>query len=240
MKANCSLCEKMVQLSHETWERIAFARSRKGFKVYETTITQNLLFELKKFSERCGKNHIEMFEAINEKVNGNDIEVFLQIGSTYICLPMQAKIIYKNSKYPTLNHGNQIYDLITYSKKIEGFPLYLFYNHSDVHKHLSKFGCSLVSAHYLERNYIKHTKWTIPSFNDLHPLVALPWYVLGCCTLENIEGFPYFERLQIDSKELEGLKKYTYEELIEDENWKEISFERSIASTENCLDLVSD
>ena len=110
-----TLCDEMKNLSIETWERIGFARSRPGLKIYETTITQNLLFELKKFSERHKITQIDMFEATNEKTNGNDLEIFLRVGSKYLCLPTQAKIIYGNGKYPRMEHGNQINDLMSYS-----------------------------------------------------------------------------------------------------------------------------
>lgn len=174
---NPNLCDEMRRLSIETWERIGFARNRFGLKIYETTITQNLLFQLQKFSELCGSGNVKMYESTNEKTNGNDIEIFLQVGKSYICLPTQAKIIYANEKYPKMEHGDQIKDLIKYAKTIDGYPLYLLYNYAkSVPSSYKSYGCTLVSAHYLYKTYAykKKTKWIIPSFLDLHPKIAEP------------------------------------------------------------------
>ncbi len=231
MKPECLLCNELKKLSCDTWERIGFARSRKGFKIFETTITQNLLFELKKFSENCNDSQVQLFEAINEKANGNDIEVFLQVGDRYICLPTQAKILYNSSKYTAMDHGNQINDLISYSKKVGGFPLYLLYNYYEKEV-FKKFGCSLVSADYLLNNYaFKRTaksgkkRWIIPTFNDLHSAHALPWDELFCLVMEKISdlSIDLGDAFTIDLMRYEKLTYYSEEEIANDPNWKNLS-----------------
>lgn len=244
MIAECSICEELKRLSIDTWKRIGFVRTRKGLKIYETTITQNLLFELKKFSELCPTN-VQIYEATNEKVNGNDIEIFLQVGSHYIYLPTQAKILYKNSKYTAMDHGNQINDLILYSKRVGGFPLYLLYNY-DNDRSLIEYGCSLIPANYLLKNFafartIKSgvKRWTIPSFKDLHPTIALPWHNFFCTTVTITQRTPdgefsYTEdRFTTKNLKDESLKYYTLEDLTNDVNWKEFSLKENIVENIN-------
>ena len=42
---NPTECNWFQFFAQETWDRIGFARTRKGLKIFETTITQNLIFE---------------------------------------------------------------------------------------------------------------------------------------------------------------------------------------------------
>lgn len=238
MITDCSICTELKRLSIDTWNRIGFTRSRKGLKIFETTITQNLLFELKKFSETC-PSKLYIYEAINEKVNGNDMEIFLQVGSHYICLPTQAKILYKGSKYLKMEHGNQINDLISYSRKVGGFPLYLLYNY-DNDNSLVEYGCSFIPANYLLKNYaftrtIKSgiKRWTIPSFKDLHPKIALPWHDFFCTIVTITQRTPYEnisyieDRFTTKNLKDENLKYYTFKDLTNDVNWKEFSLNES-------------
>jgi hypothetical protein len=89
--------------------------------------------------------------------------------------------------------------LLTYARKVNGIPLYLFYNYSnDLSLNekiqqawkipISYFGCSFVEAKYIylsfykNQNYPNVTWHKIPSFFDLHgnnaafPLEALTWF----------------------------------------------------------------
>jgi len=222
-----TLCDEFQRLSVETWDRIGFARSRSGLKIYETTITQNLLFQLKKFSELYKTTQVQMFEAVNEKTNGNDIEIFLQIDSDYICLPTQAKIIYSNGKYPRMEHGKQINDLMNYAKSVGGFPLYLLYNYDKENISLNNYGCSIVSAQYLFDNFaykLVKKKWIIPSFSDLNPSVAEPWDVLVCNFFSNI--LTTMSRSLIAS-DISAIKNYAIEEVVDNSNWKRLTLVKS-------------
>lgn len=223
-----TLCDEMKRLSIETWERIGFARSRSGLKIYETTITQNLLFGLKKFSEHYGTGCVQMFEATNEATNGNDMEIFLQVGSNYICLPAQAKIIYADEKYPRMEHGDQIKHLMKYAKSIGGYPLYLLYNYVTESKLSPEdCGCSIVSAQYLCDNYAhksKKKKWIIPKFTDLHPNIAEPWHILACDVISKVnELFIVSWNLTLIPKDFESIKEYTFEEILHNPDWKQLS-----------------
>lgn len=233
-------------ISFETWMRIEFAYSRKGLKVYETTITQNLLFNIRLLAEEK-RLPIQIFEAVSEKTNGNDIELVFEIdNSQYIKIPCQAKILQKNNKYSAINHkvGNNKYQidlLIEYAEKVKGFPLYLFYNYFPEHQFLKKieskirdkdpsfnfefYGCSLASAYQIKQRFYQKDKtgsfsWKTPNFKDIHPKITQPFYILGQL-FQSKEKF-----LKLFTKDYESLarsiKLYSKEELIEDDYWTDL------------------
>ena len=244
-KVTSTLCDEMKRLSVETWERIGFARTRSGLKIYETTITQNLLYSLQKFSELSKTTaEVQMFEAINEDRNGNDIEIFLQVGKSYIFLPTQSKILYKNEKYTAMEHGNQIRDLISYAKSKHGYPLYLLYNFaksaSISHK---RYGCTLVAADYLYNTFAYKTKtkkWIIPSYFDLHPDIGEPWEILACDKLKKIdELFLTSLKRELVPENCDNIKEYSAEDVLYDPSWKKISISKSLESADE-VESVSD
>lgn len=238
-----TLCNFLQLVSYDTWKRIEFARTRNGLKIYETTITQNILYEFRVYCELFPSIPIRMFEAINEPLNGNDIELVLQTSQGFIIAPLQAKLIYSSDHYNAMEHGNQINDLIAYANSIGGIPLYLLYNyHSDnnfiynsslcnVIFTKEQFGCSLVSAQYLRNNFAfnrtdrnGNSKWTIPSFSDLHPNIGVPWFVLGCCrspftdTAATVRLITNPPKGGIDFQQ--NIQIYQYEEIINSNQWK--------------------
>ena len=160
-----TLCNFLQLLAYDTWQRVEFGRTRNGFKVFETTITQNILYEFCVYTDIFPEIPMRIFEAVNEPLNGNDIELIIQTSQGYIIAPLQAKILYSSDDYKAMEHGNQINDLITYAASVGGTPLYLLYNYcSDpMFKHSAnlcgipftkeQFGCSLVSANYLLNNF---------------------------------------------------------------------------------------
>ena len=247
---NPTLCNLLQLLAVDTWERIAFARTRNGFKIYETTITQNLLYELRIYLEHYPHIPIKMFEAINEPVNGNDIELAIQTKQGFILVPLQAKLIYEDAKYTAMEHGNQINDLIAYAKSIGGIPLYLLYNYSpislpnsnnfcDIPYYEEQFGCSLINAHYLLNHYaFKRTdrkgnaKWIIPSFTDLHPSPAIPWFVLACCRNKDTEMTETISLLNNQSGTLDySIIPYQMEELTKQSEWKPFEIDSIFSGT---------
>jgi len=232
-----NLCNLLILISYETWERIEFARTRNGLKIYETTITQNILFSLRKFSELYNINSLKMFEAVDEKNNGNDIELILKTNKGYLIIPTQSKIIYKNEKYPRMEHGNQINDLISYAKNLKGIPVYLLYNYTKISAK-KIYGCSIIGANYLKENYTfkkidgnGNLKWTIPSYSDLHPNPSLPLSYLGCCSDINKSNDLFKNFLGIEEKKLKDIKIkfYTENEIFKNEYWKDFDNTRTIA-----------
>src|SRR4051812_9472921 len=85
-----TLCDWFKMFSIETWQRIDFSRRRDGLKIFETTITQNLVFQLEFTRQMLSSlgygNRVFIKESKNEKINGNDLEILLQVGTNYIKL----------------------------------------------------------------------------------------------------------------------------------------------------------
>ncbi|WP_373072089.1 hypothetical protein [Sulfurimonas sp.] len=228
----CNICQKMIDLSYDTWERVKFIRkSSLPLKINEVTITENLLFELNKYLETCITRTIELFEAVSETRNGNDIEFFVQQpNGQYVFYPMQAKILYPSLKYEKIPYTttgstvSQTDKLINYAKKTNGIPLYLLYNYSPVYdSKLNNYGCSIVDANYIKKHHYKKN----PTFNDFHvnstggQIVASPWYILVCPEFEDdsltrtIIGTPH-------------TKSYTKKELLDNNEWKKLSFNEAL------------
>jgi hypothetical protein len=72
-----NLCDLFKLLSIETWKRIEYAYLKPGIKVFETTITQNLIFSINAYNDQHNLN-VEIFEALDENTNGNDFELIIR------------------------------------------------------------------------------------------------------------------------------------------------------------------
>lgn len=233
-------CLLFSQLAIEIWERINFAYSTNGFKVYETTITQNLLFQLEKARKHLHLNFL-IREAIDEKANGNDIEFVLKSGNKCLKLPMQAKRVKKNLRYSSFSHKTQIDDLISYAKKENGIPLYLLYNFNrnfsqkvklcSIDSDQREYGCSLIDAYYIRDNFThinsnNSRSWNIPIFNDLVPNPSKPWIVLPCCLGNfNTKG-EVFEQLGISPdqrKQLDYLSLHDCKDVLKEKKWRDFT-----------------
>jgi predicted ATPase len=223
---HCDICQKMIDLSYQTWNRVNFVRDNTfPLKIRETTITENILFELATFSKDCGFKKIEAFEAISEKRNGNDIEFFIQQpNGQYIFYPMQAKIIYKTNKYEqipyTTNSGSsQNKLLLNYAKTRHGIPLYLLYNYYNKDASYKNYGCSIVDAHYINSTFSSSIH---PSFVDLHisTKAASPWYVLVCKLLEDNSI-----TMKKINEQKQTIQTYNYNEFFDMNKWEKIDFE---------------
>ncbi|UFS63639.1 hypothetical protein LOH54_05775 [Sulfurimonas sp. HSL-3221] len=227
---DCNLCTKMTDLSHDTWYRLKFTRTNASqLKLFETTITQNLLFELAKFSEHCTFKQVKAFEAINERVNGNDIEFFVQQpNGKYLFFPMQAKVLYPSNKYEQIPYKNQNTDLINYASKKKGYPLYLLYNYSPQHTSYQHYGCSIVDAHYMKSIFNSIN----PTFDDLHVHsskyiypVASTWQSLICDSIFS-KNNSYTNKI---IKKVYNNEKYSLnqDEVMEEGEWKEVTLATS-------------
>ena len=237
--------------SVSTWQRIGFVRSQDNLKMHETTITQNLLFQFRILASLYPQT-IKMFEAKNEKVNGNDIEIYIWTGRNYVAFPCQAKVSYKNSKrqwnqperYKAIDHlvgkkkgagKQQIDSLIAYAKSKRGLPIYLFYNfclHRPTINGIIKatsndielYGCSFANAEQIKDTYVTGIQWDcIPSFADIHPSMAAPFYQL----FELINNAPLLPSAGRSVLAGEGnleevlsrLRRYNLDELAANDYW---------------------
>ena len=147
-----------------TWEKIGFVRRQNGLKFYEVTATQNLLFQFRILTQNF-PSAVRMYEAVNEKTNGNDIELFIELKEGSIFFPCQAKIVDRKGVYKSIEHPHvpkksppplvakqQIMSLIDYANNAhkrystvkKGVPIYLFYNYSAT---VNKKNLALLTSH---------------------------------------------------------------------------------------------
>lgn len=185
-------CVLFRGLAEETWERIGFARRRRGLKIFETTITQNLLYSITKILGPGGLVTAE--EAIDEAANGNDIELIVRDKNGHDhFFAVQAKIIYKNGRYGALSgKKNQCVSLINYARKMGGSPIYLFYNFGGLsanltfenrffsplsQKQIGLYGCSF--AHAYNVLGLMSARGA-PRLTHINYNYALPWHHLVC------------------------------------------------------------
>lgn len=216
--------------SSKTWRRLGFChRFKNEVKMYETTITQNLIFEMLEFARLTGTPQLRLLEARDESANGNDIEIYVEHGGGYILFPTQAKSLYPSGKYEKINHQSggkfQIHALLEYAVKRQGIPLYLLYNYhpkwqdviawdKELGFEYDCFGCSMVNAHLMESQYFDSINFEmrIPAFFSLHPRPAIPLFqVLDISRIEELwqESKIYVPELAV----------YGYKEVFDEKNW---------------------
>lgn len=181
------------------WDRIEFCRHQKWNRVFETTLTQNMVFSFHQL-EKYENFPVTIYESTNEKRNGNDLEFIFEVEGQWLHVPCQCKILNKQFSYPGIAHKvkdeYQIDLLLNYAQINDGIPIYLFYNfYPDDHFNqrladrwqtdVRHFGCSYISARYLKERFFNSHGVQIPSFLDLHDRhaqydqSALPFFTLG-------------------------------------------------------------
>lgn len=224
--------------SVNTWNKICFLRNRKGLKISETTITQNLVFDFWQLAI-ASELPIEIYESKNEKANGNDFEIFVETIKGFISFPCQAKIIQKDNKYSTVTHKQkrssalQINLLIDYAKEMQGIPIYFFYNYCNDLKFceqlqeatgyaIENYGISVVKAADLKRDFLfrkanNDIEFKIPYFKDLHPRTGVPVHAF----LQNLRD------TSIDNwtkkNEIGSIKFYKKEEITNTKSWADLA-----------------
>lgn len=220
--------------SRNTWNRLGFSQKFKNeVKTYETTITQNLIYEILEIARATGNPALRLLEARDESTNGNDIKIFVQYKDGYILFPAQAKSIYPSGKYEKISHRSggkyQIHALIEYAVKKQGIPVYLFYNYYDQWRDVIDwnnllgfeyecFGCSLANAHFMENRYFDSTglKWKIPGYFDLHPQPAIPLFQI----LEREKMDALWEE---SKKSIPELALYRADEVFNEKKWVDLT-----------------
>lgn len=231
-----NLKDFLAYFSVETWTKLQLNRKNpKIHRLREETFTDKLVSKAFLIVEKIFENmsrpiSIRMFHAINEKANGNDIEILIPINKkNYILFPCQCKRIFPNDKYDQITHknGKQINSLIEYANQNGGYPLYCFYNFTETpiqlpsnisHKEL--YGCTIISAKYILDKIKVDDKYKIISFKDIHP-PAQPIFILAdYCDKNNAQ-----ELLPIIDKDLKisDLKIYTENDLKKTDYWVEIN-----------------
>jgi hypothetical protein len=227
----------LKQFSIETWNRIGFTWASNRGNLHEVTLTQNLVFQLN-YQFRFKKLPFELWEALDENANGNDLELAVETPSGYLLFPCQAKIINRRGKYNKINHAPngklQIDSLLEYADNLRGMPIYLLYNYSNDEGHLKKswpnqyehmvsHGCAIVSAKYLSKEYCftkkinGQKKWrSIPTFEKLLPNHGLPLHQFIELLLNTgIDSLP----LEYTYLEKRDFRYYAYDRLYDTTRW---------------------
>lgn len=224
------------EFSYETWLRLEFTKRTKSIKTHETTITQNLVYQFFLLSRQFDLP-IQIYEAQNEKINGNDIEFAIETEQGYILFPTQAKVIKEKEKYDFITHKVrgifQIDLLDSYSRKVRGIPLYLFYNffetelsneadelESKVDFEVPCYGCSIAMLETIQ-NFKKDAKWKIPSFWDIHPHNGVPLFQLIQIVGQSLKNCPLFENKNLIEKY--DVRFYSEKEILEGFDGKNIA-----------------
>jgi hypothetical protein len=174
--------------SADVWERIKFCRTNQRNHIFETTLTQNLVYEFLNL-EHLGLLNLGIYESTQERINGTDVEFVFETESGFLTLACQCKILGRDMRYNNISHSVngkfQIDLLIEYANVHQCVPIYLFYNYSNQEQinaeiqlryqiPIYEFGCSFSDAHFLKRTWLngadasRTNGWKIPSFADLH------------------------------------------------------------------------
>lgn len=224
---NPSVCHLFHAAAVDTWERIKFSRTTPRLRIHETSITQNLVYEMRLLKSKYPHWGFTLYESTNEKANGDDLELcILHNNGQVYTYAMQAKIIYHSLKrlgfedgnYPRMNHEvggtPQVDLLLDYSNRKGYVPLYLLYNFVTFNNNwllredpqieaddVRSLGCTVISA-YLLKNYFSINNGQLRGdirFSDLHKY-----------TLDTICCFPAmpWENLVclFRSRDVEGLR----------------------------------
>ncbi len=186
--ANELMYQWLQNFSVYCWTRLLFARRNERAHLFETSLTQELVFRFYQL-EISAQLPVRIYESTKESVNGNDLEIIFNTPFGYLTFCCQCKILGHNHRYNTINHhsGNtpQIELLLNHSMANNCLPVYLLYNYTDDNIILTriqrnrntlieKFGCSVLDAFYIFSRYfypsvLKAQKfYHVPGFEDLH------------------------------------------------------------------------
>jgi hypothetical protein len=227
-----TLCNWSKFFCASVWEKIGFCRLVAKMNVYETSITQELLYQFWQLA-RHSKLPIQLYQSKNEKANGNDLEIAIQTKQGYFLVPCQAKIVSKKSNYAAFPHKvkgvHQLDILLKYGRKVRGLPLYLTYNfHNTAYQNetieslhslnIQELGCSLHPAALLKKDYSNSLtgKLSIPNFYDLHRKMAIPFSRLFC-TIGTTRI------LEETNTPLSAIEFHTEEDLTDPDYWQDLA-----------------
>jgi hypothetical protein len=227
-----TLCSWSKLFSAYVWERIGFCKLVAKMNVFETSITQELLYQFWQLAHNS-KLPIQLYQSKDEKANGNDIEIAIQTKQGYFLVPCQAKIVGKNSRYVAFRHqvngAYQLDTLLTYGRKVRGLPLYLMYNFHNIPYQnqaieslhsldIRELGCSLHPAVLLKTDYsISLTgKLSIPNFYDLHRKMTIPFSRLFCTVGTT-------RILEETNTNLSTIEFYTEGDLTDPDYWQDLA-----------------
>jgi hypothetical protein len=225
--------------SVRTWLHLRLVKEG-AFRLHETSITQNLVKDFW-IESKMYDFPIRIYESTKERVNGNDLEILIETQAGYIMLPVQVKVLKQDERYTGISHvvrGIQQIDLLLdYATKKGGIPAYIFYNYTDDYdfhdyvatrfptSNVCEFGCTIGNAEGIRKSFFERggiNQWSIPYFSDIHLPVrfAIPLHWAFCKLIDGKnEQVEWFLGKEFKSR---FVRRYTGQELANDEFWKEL------------------
>ncbi|MFT3845771.1 MAG: hypothetical protein QM725_12015 [Lacibacter sp.] len=178
--------------------------------------------------------------AIRNNNTGHYIKFALQAKILYHNLPQRNANVMRLSdgRYKQFQHAvgnpkvNQVDLLLTYARNNGAIPLYLLYNYvfgyfppktlCGIDFDITQYGCSIVHAQFLKNRFSLSNGNLIPNvkFTNLHPSIALPWFVIPCC-FANLSLNKIFDNLHVDKPDY-NIRSFSEEELIDEFLWKSL------------------
>jgi len=249
-----SAAELIKYISADIWNRIGFVNncsSEEFLRIYEVTITQNLIYEIYKFQKVNKLNLIQIQESKNERTNGSDLLLCVLFDRGVLQIPIQAKIMSANKEnddgiYKYFHHKNksgiQIDLLENYAQMLgSNLAIYLFYNFTNGSSYIDKneqehlYGCSFTAT----KNLFELKDSQKLYFSSIHPNICKPFYHFfqdgGRFTIGNSSGnsptgtmddvidFYKLAGLDIDKSFVEQLHFYNIEEIYGDDSWGNVN-----------------
>lgn len=230
----------LAYFSIYVWENLEFFRQEKSniSKTYETELTNQLIRGIAILIKKDRiPLPIRLFHSRNEKVNGSDLEIVLRLrkDENYL-LACQAKRLYvENAKrnnlravYKEIKKEGQMYSLIDYAKKNDGFPLYMLYNYTESklmksidYPEKELFGCTLLNAYYLN-NFLKSNPTITPRFQDLHKTIKPFNTAKPFISISKVKGISSIKTLWGKAKSSDNLTPISDNKILNDGRWYEV------------------
>jgi hypothetical protein len=194
-------CKLFEDIAEKVWKRISLAHEV-NVNLSEIGITSDIMVEILQYNKGLTNFDVYVKKADNEKLYGNDIDVFVETNiNEYRWFALQAKILKTSGQYDKLRYpsgGSLQWDKLLLLEGVSGCEsYYLLYNGDGKNTYNytgtdecgrtfseSQFGCSLVKTSDVRRIASRtNTKGQFikASFNTFHHVLAEPWRILTCC-----------------------------------------------------------
>lgn len=131
-------------MARYTWRNLA-KRHDLNMRWPEVAITNELVYQLAK----ANLPNVQIYEAINEKIHGHDIDLYIEaLPGEYVLLCLQAKVMYAKpyTRYHAIDHkvkdpvsgvGTYQWELLS-RNPTDRIPFYLFYNGFNAARYAAK------------------------------------------------------------------------------------------------------
>lgn len=234
------IIQHVADFAARAWWRIDFTWRLKRSKLYETTLTQDLIYWVYE-NASVHRLPFELWESRDEHANGDDLELAIETPRGYYLFPCKCKMVYAGNHYPTISHTPdggqpQLLSLMDFAAANRGMAIYLLYNCCSDQHYLARhwgndllaipfWGCSVVPAAYLRDQHFHPVAggshgWTKPTFQELHPSIAVPFHEFILTVMNDnrftTNGWNYY----VAGTEMQC---FFHEKLFDDSKWKNLT-----------------